>query len=208
MGKCLFMRKGIVHTIPGSRLPSGYTELAYIQSSGTQYINTVFKPNQDTRIVCDFELLSSNVLTSVFGARISYKNTAFVLWGGGDSSKTHFQDDYSNESDTTISSNAGKYSIDKNKNSTAINSSTHTFNSANFQSAYQLYICAINTAGTAVFGTGGLRIYSFQIYDDGTLVRDFFPCIKDDGEVGLYDLVGKQFYGNAGTGVFTGSEVA
>lgn len=53
-----------------------------------------------------------------------------------------------------------------------------------------------------------MRVYWFKIYDNGTLARDFVPCIKDDGEVGLYDLVRKQFYGNAGTGVFTGSEVA
>ena len=53
-----------------------------------------------------------------------------------------------------------------------------------------------------------MNLYSCQIYDNGTLVRDFVPCINGSGEVGLYDLVGKQFYGNAGTGVFTGSEVA
>ena len=52
------------------------------------------------------------------------------------------------------------------------------------------------------------KIYYCKIYNNGILVRDFVPCIKDDGEVGLYDLIGKQFYGNAGTGVFTGSEVA
>ena len=32
-------------------LPSGYTPLEYIKSSGTQYINTGFNPNQNTRKV-------------------------------------------------------------------------------------------------------------------------------------------------------------
>lgn len=51
-------------------------------------------------------------------------------------------------------------------------------------------------------------IYSCQIYDNGTLVRDYVPCINPSGEVGLYDLVGGKFYGNAGSGVFvTGPEV-
>ena len=42
-----------------SGLPDGYTKLEYLQSSGTQYIDTGVYPNQDTRVVCDVELLES-----------------------------------------------------------------------------------------------------------------------------------------------------
>ena len=34
-------------------IPSGYKRLEYIKSSGTQYIDTGFKPNQNTRVVMD-----------------------------------------------------------------------------------------------------------------------------------------------------------
>ena len=47
------------------------------------------------------------------------------------------------------------------------------------------------------------KIYSCQIYDNGSLVRDYVPCINNDGTIGLWDDVNSVFYGNAGTGSFT-----
>lgn len=39
------------------------------------------------------------------------------------------------------------------------------------------------------------KMYSFQVYDNGTLVRDLVPCIRDnDNTVGAYDLVNDVFY--------------
>ena len=49
----------------------------------------------------------------------------------------------------------------------------------------------------------GIKLYSCQIYDNGTLVRDFVPCQTTDGTIGLWDDVNSVFYGNAGTGTFT-----
>ena len=49
---------------------------------------------------------------------------------------------------------------------------------------------------------GEVRCYSCQIYDNGTLIRDFAPCVNPQGEVGLYDKVNKRFYRNEGTGLF------
>lgn len=49
-----------------------------------------------------------------------------------------------------------------------------------------------------------MKLYSFKIYDNGTLIRDFIPCYRvADNEVGLYDIVNNQFYTNQGTGSFT-----
>ena len=38
-------------------LPSGYVELEYLESSGTQYINTEIVPKSTTRIVSDFSFV-------------------------------------------------------------------------------------------------------------------------------------------------------
>lgn len=46
------------------------------------------------------------------------------------------------------------------------------------------------------------KLYSCQFYDNGTLVRDYVPCVTSDGEIGLWDMVEDKFYGNAGTGTF------
>ena len=46
-------------------LPSGYTQYEYIESSGTQYIDTGFKPNQNTRTVIDFQATVAPLITEV-----------------------------------------------------------------------------------------------------------------------------------------------
>ena len=50
-----------------------------------------------------------------------------------------------------------------------------------------------------------IKMYYCKIYDNDILVRDFVPCINVEGEYGLYDFVNSQFYGNVGTGSFTGA---
>jgi hypothetical protein len=52
-------------------LPEGYTQLDYIESTGTQYIDTGFKPNQDTKIymnVTPLNLDSATVGAFFFGS--------------------------------------------------------------------------------------------------------------------------------------------
>lgn len=50
-----------------------------------------------------------------------------------------------------------------------------------------------------------MTLYSCKIYDNGTLARDYIPCVSPDGEYGLYDMVEEKFYSNQGTGQFTGA---
>ena len=69
MGKVLFMRKGETHTAPAKLLPDGFTKLAYIQSSGTQYIDTGFKPNQSTRVIA---VVGADDSDCIFGTADGY----------------------------------------------------------------------------------------------------------------------------------------
>ena len=216
MGKVFYMRKGGKQTDPGSRLPSGYTKLAYIQSSGTQYIDTNVSAPEGFRITCDV------MLTSV-------ANSLNMLFGAHDTNSPYYRN-------FLAATNSGKWEIG------AYNA--HDFGSVTTNTMYSLDVCTISGAigctvnGVAqsvdasisasavrssrtvyLFGlnyTGGLfpasmKLYGLQMHLDTNkkkLVRDFVPCINPSGEVGLYDLVEKKFYGNAGTGAFIGSEVA
>lgn len=206
MGRCLFMRKGEIHTTPKQGLPFGYKKLAYIQSIGTQYINTGFKPNQDTRVVCDVDWAPGSTASWLFGCRTS--NTAetynFLTYSN------KYRSDYNAATSgaETSSTPSGRFIIDKDKNITKIDGVVvNTLTYASFQCKYNMYLFANNNAGS-VAGNTSAKLYSCKIYDNDVLVRDFVPCISTSDDVGLYDMVGKQFYGNAGTGVFTGSEVA
>lgn len=207
MGKCLFMRKGETHTAPAKGLPAGFTKLAYIQSSGTQYIDTGFVPNQDTKIYAECVLpIAPGSTQALFGSRVSSSSRQyqFVTQGG------YYRTDYNTTINnfTRTSFGTEKFYIDKDKNVTDVNGQYSVKQAySSFVCPGNMYVFATNNNGT-VYAYASAKLYCMQIYDNGILVRDFVPCIKNDGTVGLYDLVGQQFYGNAGTGVFTGSEVA
>lgn len=193
---------------PQSRLPVDYIELQYIQSSGTQYIDTGYKPNNNTRVQCRFELLESGRAYGVFGSRIAYQNTAFDLFANGQNSSKDFQDDYGSNVNAPMASTLGIYEIDKNKNVTNLNGNIYTFPSSTFQSNYNIYILGINTAGSTNNQLGSLKIYSCQIYNNDILIRDFVPCKSIYGVIGLYDVVNGIFYTNSGTGSFIAGPTA
>lgn len=51
-----------------------------------------------------------------------------------------------------------------------------------------------------------VELYQCEIYDNGVLIRNFFPCIRGE-EYGLWDIVEEKFYGNDGKGTFTGEVI-
>ena len=209
MGKVMFMRKGDKHTNPGSRLPSGYTELAYIESTGTQYIDTGFKPNSNTKVVMDVQSVGINTADtgqSFFGARNGSSYRFFVFWHRTNAAYYLYYNNTSKNVASARLTNRMIVTMDKN-NLYVGDSVTVSVTYANVSCAQNMFLVATNLDGTAdYFGIN--RVYSCQIYDNGTLVRDFVPCINPSGSVGLYDLVTKAFFGSKGTGTFIGSEVA
>ena len=188
------------------RLPSGYTQLEYIESSGTQYIDTGFKPNNNTRVVADAEYLSDAGTNPVlFGGRTAANSKTYVLIYTGGNLRSDYNTEYTQTWDVTIT---GRRIFDKNKETTTIDGVSKSYTNAAFQGAYNMYLLSLNNAGMAQWYASA-RIYSCQIYDNGTLTRAYTPCKDESGAVGLYDAVTGSFYGNSGTGVFiAGPEVA
>lgn len=182
-------------------LPVGYTEVQYIQSNGTQYIDTEFKPNQNTRIKMDCNVIGFNSSDGfLFGARIASGNTAFCL--AADDANTRWFALYGNAVQNPTGTCTGKHSIDFNQNVLTLDEKKFTFEKATFQSSYDLLLFATITNGNVDSQRGQMAVYSCQLYDNGSLIRNYVPCINPDGETGLYDTVNSKFYGNVGTGVF------
>lgn len=185
----------------GPTLSSGYTQLEYIESTGGQYINTGFVPNQNTRAVLDIESDEAIPECHVFGSRSGLNSGAFCIivdaqlrWGTN----------YGTSRVTTSSApRYGRILIDKNKATTAIGTVTLQNTAQTFSAGFPMYLFAINTAGsTTTFAS--VKLHSAQIYDNGTLVRDFVPVRRSsDSVVGLFDTVGQRLYTNAGSGSFT-----
>ena len=186
-------------------LPSGYTQLEYIQSSGTQYIDVGFKPNQDTRITASviWPLSGASRSNYLCGARQSGSSKKYAINGYGGKYESH----YGTNTVSAWNSVSEQFSIDKNKNVTTIYGVTETQEAQTFQCPVNMFLFAMNNNG-AMYSPASVKLYQFSVYDNGTLVRDFIATKRSDGTVGLYDTVNSQFYSNAGTGTFTaGPEV-
>ena len=190
--------------------PSGGKRLEYIQSTGTQYIDTGFKPNQDTRVVADMQIVtldSSIDGNSFWGARTTNKSLAYGF--SYNISRDKIQQFFVNASvySTTPSSFYERQTWETNKNVLSGKDVSNTMTFANFQCAYNLYLFAMNQKDSAIFFSR-VKMYSCQVYDNGTLIRDCVPWEMADGSVGLWDTVNDTFYGSAGSGSFTaGPEV-
>lgn len=196
---------------PTPTLPEGYTELEYIESTGTQYIDTGFVPNQDSHVYLKVMPMSAAETGDgsgfiPYGAGISNSSKAFECY----SSLGQYEFNYDGQYSFVGSASVGSVlEIDHNKNIVSLCSNGEkqniNFTYATFSCPYTLTLFALHRASIL---RGLLRLYSCQIYDNGTITRYFVPCKNPYGEVGLYDLVNCMFYQNVGTGTFTaGPEV-
>lgn len=186
-------------------LPSGYTELEYIESTGTQYIDTEFNPDSNTRVVANVYFDTKETAAWLFGSRYRNADRTFNFL----TYKSAYRSDYNNEAGSLIgSSNGPEMVLDKNKNVVSINNVVvDSFSFSDFSSSLPIFLFANNNNGS-VAGWCIARVYYLKIYDDGVLSRDFIPCKDTSGEIGMYDAVNGQFYGNAGSGAFiAGPEV-
>ena len=180
-------------------LPSGYTQLNYIQSSGTQYINTGFTPTANTRLVMDFQLTTAgtgnNALFAVVG------QFSFRWYGSG----SKFRSNGSNSVDFPAGiDGTARHTVEKTATSCTLDGENTVTNTAGTVSN-PLYLLAQNT-GSGVSNYASAKLYSCKIYENGSLVRNFVPAMQGS-TVGLYDAANGVFYTNAGSGTFTSGGV-
>ena len=181
-------------------LPDGYTQLEYIQSSGTQYIDTGISANSTNLTVeCDGTSLGTGF--TLFGVGGTYD---FEVLPAPDKGFTRF-----NYCTSTVDISGGPYDgvFKMNRNMCYINGSlVHTFSSASW-SVDNIWLFGRNRYG-ALDNSGASTIRYCKIWVADELVRHFIPCKNGEGTFGLYDLVNDVFYTNSGTGTFTaGAEV-
>lgn len=202
VAKCInknnrYSRMGIVDRFGLTQLPIGYTHLDYIQSSGTQYINTGFIPNSNSRIVVKALLNTAHSIYGIDQSGANFNMTGstrnggvmYYYWGNGGASA---QTNYFNQVHT----------FEQDKNICRVDGNLyHTYTASSWAATIPVFLFGRNNGSLNDSGTA--RIYSCQLYDNGQLVRNFIPCKNASGTIGMYDTVGQAFYGNAGSGSFT-----
>ena len=185
---------------------SVYTQLEYIESDGSQYIDTGYIPSNLTGIKTKVQFLSvANGKMTVCSAAQALHNKAFELYGWNRRIQFHFNNGEVNGA--TISVN-DVVEVDWNKNImdysiNGIAQSRLTGLSGTFTSPYTMNLFATHRSASSS-GSSMIKMYYFQIYDNDVLVHNFVPARRNsDNEIGMYDTVTRQFFTNSGTGSFT-----
>lgn len=180
------------------------TPIEYIQSSGTQYIDSNFIPKATTRTIMKAEPMAWSAWSAFFGTRNTTSPTASQAYIAAVPAATLYRSDYFGSSLTAETPTIMQITnIDKNKNICSFNNIMITNTSSTVNATTNMFLLALNDVGTAKYFLSA-KLYSCQIYDGSTLVRDFIPIKTTTNTYGLWDNVNKVLYKNAGTGAFTG----
>lgn len=186
-------------------LPAGYTKVEYLESSGTQYIDTGIVPTNTTGWKVTLNMPDVQNDQSKFGCRNDNSDTRF--WLGCVNGKAYFGwgTNYpTSENRPSISANVENtvscnYLNDRTckLNGTIVYSNLPTLS---FTPTKSIWLFGANT------GTGAYRSYkvSEATFTEGNaIIMHLIPAKRNsDNVLGLYDTVGKTFLTNQGTGTF------
>ena len=180
---------------------SAYQRLEYIQSDTQAYINTGFSSSGPYQIDCDMEATSAKS-NYWFGQQ---QNSGGMMYNGLYSTKLEFNWLTITPESSLRRTMTQRLVGDGSNVDITINGVTYNVATGTNGAGGDFYIFACRTnAGAFRPYAESIKLYSFRIHDNWADVRNFIPVKrKSDGSVGLYDLVTKSFYANAGSGSFT-----
>lgn len=182
------------------RLPAEYREVEYIESSGTQYIDTGISNSANDSYEIEFTPLIVNNTQRYFGGlftagiALGLRNDGNIMVSSVNSwVYPNLQLTANQKIKVEYRSLDGWY-LDDTKFETQTPSSDNDNN---------IFVCSVDFQGTA-YSPASMKLYKYKHSDsNGTLKRNLIPCYRvSDDEVGMYDLVTEQFFTNAGTGDF------
>ena len=185
-------------TAYGNELPSGYTRLEYIESTGTQYIRTDITGNvvikaiaQQTSTTGSSQILFGTLSSGAAGSYFGTGGTS-VNWGLGQASS-------GGASTIPAATKATiELTFDNSGGTATINGETVYRRNSVTQSALTIF-----SAPTGTY-KGRYKLWSCEVYQNDVLVRDFVPAKNPSNVIGMYDTVSGQFFTNSGTGDFVG----
>lgn len=193
----ILRRSMMIPKVEESGLPADYLAVEYLESTGTQCIDSGYIPTSDTNISMQKGATSGNIYNVYFGAGAGSANQVSI-------SATYFN--FFGSTNNSVPNNAQNTAClleIKNKilyvDNVALVDKTIQTGSGSTNLAI---FCRTTNAGDYE-RFSSMKLYSFKMWEGNTPVRDMIPCIrKSDSKPGMYDLVGRTFYTNAGTGEF------
>ena len=201
------------------RVPNGFTEVEYIASDGNQYIDTEYKMQDGKTMSFNGNMMwtasegSANFFygyRSVNSAEYRGDMRTFFIYGTNTNPSGRLAIRYGvntdNSTQTAVTLNT-KFNISFDGTNLKVNGTTYAtltqaYTPANYQNMW-LFNC--NTTGYYSSDVNHFigRVYNWQIWSGGTMVRDYIPCLDNNNVPCLWDKVESKAYYNQGTGTFS-----
>ena len=188
-------------------LDENVREVEYLESSGTQWIDTGIKTSDKISFEISFEDNEIITYDRFFFGATDNNTSRFYLGYGWDNNNTGFAYGGSiNQLDKIGSKKRATIKFDADKNlyvdGVKKNISISTFGGVSLN----IYLFTRNINGNKGVGTF-TKIYYCKIWKNGEIVRDLLPTISTEeghiGEACLFDTVTNTYFYNQGTGKFT-----
>ena len=184
-----------------SALPAAaQREAPFVDFPKGAFVDTGFKPDSNTRVVMDVTVQSDTEYW--FGMwSVDWDFCSFAACNDGNGVFTAYGSaNYGNSPCGTTGSvvPSGRHVLDFDKGVFKVDGELHTARAGSFgRLGHNLYLFAQNRIGTATphAKQGAIRCHSCQIYDDGTLVRDYVPT--NEPSAGLFEKIGGKFHAAA-----------
>ena len=204
-------------------VPSGYTRLQYIESTGTQYLLIPYRVNNKTVLYCKYNETGDgpNVANAIFGVTdqpdVAKANNGVLRLTGSKTTTTSFNRMGwgGTTSGSVIDVSAPKtfgvwYEVLYNQNKLyqdgTLYATSSTSNSTTWTANYSLGVFARN--GSSVSMLSKVKISSLYAKESNEYKVFLIPAKRNsDNVVGMYDTVSKTFFTNAGTGSFIAGPV-
>ena len=189
--------------------------LDYIQSTGTEYINTGVRGRSDTMAEIEMEWCEVGSDWSFLDARGSINhdtdpNSRFFMWHTSLSKFAYGYADYKRQDHAAAVANTRYHVVTelaKGRQTLTVNDQLIASASDNsvVDAGCNLYVFVANIGDSTPSYFSKARLYRLKLWQKATdetdyvLLRDFRPAIAKDGTIGLWEIVGQRFYPSAGT---------
>ena len=181
-------------------LPEGYTELEYIESTGTQWIDFNILPDQNTKaqLKINMEEYTGDVILGHMGSETFQLDKAD--WRFFNAPETYYLDIMNSRL------NGGSFPLNQDLNIEIANNYLKNLDtgenilSGNIVQSFQTTATAKLFFGFDTIAKG--KAYYVKFYSGDTLISSCIPSKNQSGINGLYDTIRKIFLSNSGTGNF------
>lgn len=192
-------RRALMAACKVGELPIGYKRLEYVESDGTNHIDTgvigksglscegrmsfVVVPNDSTFIGSRRDSGDTRLYLLHYFQKPAYGYGKYYQCGTAAKANTIY--------DFATILKVGEQRFTWNGEVIGTNNLANELNTG-----YTMYIFALNQANVQKWTTKG-RLYYLKIWENDVLVRDYIPCMNKEGVCGLWDKVNSTFNSSA-----------